>query len=119
MTSSQRGWLVPKGEAIGSGVARERVRAPAPSDRPGDCYPRCTDVPQQGRQPEAPLVVGEEASEVARDAAGGPERGDRQAGGAAPDRTDSCTSRSSSRCAAIAAAPATERSSRETAPPQP
>ncbi len=64
-------------------------------------------------------MVGKEASEVARDAAGGPEDGDRQAGGAAPDRTDSCTSRSSSRCAAIAAAPATERSSRKTATPQP
>ena len=99
--------------------SRGGFRAPAPSDRPGGCYPRYTDVPQQGRQPEAPLVVGKEASEVARDAAGGPEGGDRQAGGAAPDRTDSCTSRSSSRCAAIAAAPATERSSRKTAPPQP
>ena len=99
--------------------SRGGFRAPAPSDRPSGCYPRYTDVPQQGRQPEAPLVVGKEASEVARDAAGGLEGGDRQAGGAAPDRTDSCTSRSSSRCAAIAAAPATERSSRKTAPPQP
>jgi hypothetical protein len=99
--------------------SRGGLPATAPSDRPRGCYPRHTDVPQQGRQPEAPLVVGREASEVARDAAGGPGSGDRQAGGAAPDRTDSCTSRSSSRCAAIAAAPATERSSRKTAPPQP
>ena len=65
--------------------------------------------------------MGEEASEVARDAAGGPEseQGDRLAGGAAPDRTDSCTSRSSARRAANAAAPAMERSSRTTARPQP
>jgi hypothetical protein len=61
---------------------------------------------------------GKKRVEVARDAAGGQQGTARQAA-RPPDRTDSCSSRSSARCAVIAAAPATERSSRETAPLQP
>jgi hypothetical protein len=64
---------------------------------------------------------GKKRVEVARDAAGGPRNrnGDARQAARSPDRTDSCTSRSSARCAVAAAAPATERSSPETVPPQP
>ena len=89
-------------------------------DRTGTAILDAQTCPIRAGSRDAPLVMGEEASEVARDAAGGPEeQGDRLAGGAAPDRTDSCTSRSSARRAANAAAPAMERSSRTTARPQP
>ena len=118
MTSSQRGWLVPKGEAIGSGAAREAVSGGRlrPIGRVAVILDAQTCPTRAGSQKRrswwGKRVRWRATPPAAR-------KRDRQAGGAAPDRTDSCTSRSSSRCAAIAAAPATERSSRKTAPPQP
>jgi hypothetical protein len=72
------------------GLGHEQMAAEGRSLRrelPGAAILNTQTCPARAGSRDAPLVVGEEASEVARDAAGGPKRnspGTAQAGGAAP-----------------------------------
>jgi hypothetical protein len=112
--------VVPKGEAIGSAPLARAVsgRRLHPTGRVAVILDAQTCPSRAGSQKRRSWW-GKKRVRWRATPPAAPEAGIAKAGGAAPDRTDSCTSRSSSRCAAIAAAPATERSSRKTAPPQP
>ena len=72
---------------MGPGASWEAVEARSLRPDPiGTAILDAQTCPTRAGSRDAPLVMGEEAREVARDAASGPEasNGDRQAGGAAP-----------------------------------